>query len=107
MNICFLYGKIISDIDFKFIMNNKNKTSIIVYKIQLNNKSIVTVKGYNEIADWCYRNLMLENYCIIEGYIDSKIEVEMTKIKTLWNNIEFEKLNYFIRKYRVIFIFMI
>ena len=107
MNICFLYGKIISDIDFKFIMNNKNKTSISVYKIQLNNKSIVTVKGYNEIADWCYRNLMLENYCIIEGYIDSKIEVEMTKIKTLWNNIEFEKLNYFIRKYRVIFIFMI
>ena len=83
MNICFLYGKIISDVDFKFIMNNKNKTSISVYKIQLNNKSIVTVKGYNEIADWCYRNLMLENYCIIEGYIDSKIEVEMTKIKTL------------------------
>ena len=83
MNICFLYGKIISDIDFKFIMNNKNKISISVYKIQLNNKSIVTVKGYNEIADWCYRNLMLENYCIIEGYIDSKIEVEMTKIKTL------------------------
>ena len=107
MNICIVYGKIVSEIEFKFIINVKKYYSIAIFQIELNNKSIVTAKGYNEIADWYYRNLMIDNYCIIEGYIDSKIEVEMTKIKTLWNNIEFEKLNYFIRKYRVIFIFMI
>ena len=107
MNICIVYGKIVSEIEFKFIINVKKYYSIAIFQIELNNKSIVTAKGYNEIADWCYRNLKIKNYCIIEGYIDSKIEVEMTKIKTLWNNIEFEKLNYFIRKYRVIFIFMI
>ena len=83
MNICIVYEKIVSEIEFKFIVNVKKYYSIAIFQIELNNKSIVTVKGYNEIADWCYRNLMLENYCIIEEYIDSKIEVEMTKIKTL------------------------
>ena len=47
MNICFLKGKIISDIEFKFIINNKKYYSISIFKIKLDNKSIIAVKGYN------------------------------------------------------------
>ena len=83
MNICFLYGKIISDIDFKFIMNNKNKTSISVYKIQLNNKSIVTVKGYNEIADYCYRNLIIGDNIYIQGRLNNMMEIEADFIEKI------------------------
>ncbi len=83
MNICFLYGKIISDIDFKFIMNNKNKTSISVYKIQLNNKSIVTVKGYNEIADYCYRNLKIGDNIYIQGRLNNMMEIEADFIEKI------------------------
>lgn len=83
MNICFLYGKIISDIDFKFIMNNKNKTSISVYKIQLNNKSIVIVKGYNEIADYCYRNLKIGDNIYIQGRLNNMMEIEADFIEKI------------------------
>ena len=83
MNICFLYGKIISDIDFKFIMNNKNKISISVYKIQLNNKSIVIVKGYNEIADYCYRNLKIGDNIYIQGRLNNMMEIEADFIEKI------------------------
>ena len=83
MNICFLYGKIISDVDFKFIMNNKNKTSISVYKIQLNNKSIVIVKGYNEIADYCYRNLKIGDNIYIQGRLNNMMEIEADFIEKI------------------------
>ena len=33
MNLCILLGKIISDIEFKFIINSKNK-SIVEFKIE-------------------------------------------------------------------------
>ena len=43
MNLVFILGKIISDIEFKFIINSKNK-SIAIFKIQLLNNSEITVK---------------------------------------------------------------
>ena len=55
MNICIVYGKIVSKIEFEFIINVKKYYSIVIFQIELNNKSIVTVKGYNEIADYCYK----------------------------------------------------
>lgn len=54
MNKCFFIGKIISNIDFKFIVNSKKYFSITTFKVKLENQSIITVKGYNEIADFCY-----------------------------------------------------
>lgn len=75
MNICFLIGKIISNIDFKFIVNSKKYYSISIFQIELNNKSIITVKGYNEIADLCYKNLIKNNYIALYGKLDSKMEI--------------------------------
>ena len=75
MNICFLKGKIISDINFKFIVNNKKYYAISIFKIKLDNKSILTVKGYNETADWFYRNLIKNDNIAIYGNLNSEMEI--------------------------------
>ena len=81
MNICFLKGKIISDIKFKFIINNKKYYSISIFKIKLDNKSIITVKGYNETADWCYRNLIKNDNIAIYGNLNSEMEIVVQDIE--------------------------
>ena len=52
MNLVYIQGKVVSKIDFKFIINSKN-ISIAIFKVELRNKSVVVVKAYNEIADYC------------------------------------------------------
>ena len=39
MNICFLMGKIVSDINFKFIIHDRENNSIVKFEVELNNKS--------------------------------------------------------------------
>ena len=74
MNLCFLTGKIISEINFKFVLNSKN-ISIVYLKIELNNKSIVEVKAYNELADYCYSKLKKNDIIAIQGYLSNEIEI--------------------------------
>ena len=50
MNIVFVQGKIISEIEFKFIINSKN-ISIVIFEIELSNKSKIKAKAYNDLAD--------------------------------------------------------
>ena len=38
--------------DFKFIVDDKKYYAIVIFQIELNNKSVITVKGLNEIADY-------------------------------------------------------
>ena len=85
MNICFLIGKIISDIEFKFIVDNTSYYAIAIFQIELNNKSIITVKGYNKIADICYSRLRENNIILIQGYLNSKVEVNIEEIKKINN----------------------
>ena len=87
MNICFFIGKIISEIEYRFIVDNKKYYSISIFQIELNNKSIITVKGYNEIADFCYRKLNRYDNILIKGNIkniNNEFEImieELDKIK--------------------------
>ena len=74
MNLVFIQGKIISEIDFKFIINSNNK-SIAIFKIELFNKSIVTAKAYNNLADYCYSKLKVCNLVLIQGFLNSKNEI--------------------------------
>jgi len=74
MNLCFLTGKIISEINFKFVLNSKN-ISIVYFKIELNNKSIVEVKAHNELADYCYSKLKKNDIIAIQGYLSNEIEI--------------------------------
>ena len=85
MNICFFIGKIISNINFKFIVNNKKYNSIVIFQIELYNKSVITLKGYNEIADFCYRNLEKNNIIIAVTFLNSKLEGIVEKIVNLNN----------------------
>ncbi len=71
MNECFVIGKIITDIEFKFIYNSK-KTSIVTFNVELRNKSIVKVKAYDDNADYCYRNLNKNEMIFIYGKLGSK-----------------------------------
>lgn len=74
MNLIIVKGKIMKNIKFKFIIKNKNK-SIAILKLKLSNNSIIIVKAYNKLADYCYRELKKEDNILIEGYLNSKLEI--------------------------------
>ena len=74
MNICFISGKIISDINFKFIINSKN-ISICYFDVQLSNKSIITCLAYNEMADFCYCKLRKGDFLYIQGNLQSNYSI--------------------------------
>lgn len=69
MNKVFLIGKIITDIDFKFIISSKN-ISIARFKIATLDKQVVPIKAYNEMADYAYRKLNRNNLIDIEGKLE-------------------------------------
>ena len=72
MNEVFLIGKIISDIEFKFIINSKNK-AIACFEIETNDKQIVRVQVYNEIADFAYIKLNTNDKVFVNGYIEANV----------------------------------
>ena len=78
MNLVFVQGKIVSNIEFKFIINSKH-TSIAIFEIELSNKAIVKVKAYNELADYCYSKLNKGDNVLIEGELNSNIEIVFKK----------------------------
>lgn len=82
MNLCFVIGKVINNIKFEFILNGED-ISIAMFDIELLNKCRIKVKGYNEIADFCYRNLQIEMNVFIKGYINSKAELVVDCIKII------------------------
>ena len=79
MNKVFLIGKIITDIDFKFIIGSKN-ISIARFKIETMDRQIIAIKAYNEMADYAYRKLNKNNLIDIEGKLekDTVVTVFMT-----------------------------
>lgn len=80
MNIVFVEGKIISDIEFKFIINSTN-ISIAMFELELLNKSIVKIKAYNELADYCYSKLSKSDIIFIEGNLNSNMEIIIKTLK--------------------------
>lgn len=80
MNQVFILGKIISDIEFKFIIKNKNK-AIVIFKVKLLDDTIVTVEAYNEKADYCYSKLNKNDTIYIQGYINSKMQIIVKDIE--------------------------
>lgn len=79
MNLCFLIGKVISEIQFDFLLNSKD-ISIVRFSIELENKSVVIVKGYNEIADYCYKKLIKGSIVGLQGSLNSNNEIIITDI---------------------------
>ena len=79
MNICFVMGKITSNIEFKFIIKSKNY-SIITFKLELRNKSIMQVKAYNEFADFGYQNLKVGEKVFLQGMICNNIDLNIDEL---------------------------
>ena len=77
MNECYLIIQIISEINFKFIINQKQK-SIVIFKAKLLNDSEVTIVAYDELADYIYKN-QPKNMCI-RGEIISEMKVAIKEI---------------------------
>ena len=87
MNLCVIDGKVINEIDLKFIYNSKNKSlykkhvSIVKIELELNNKQIIKVHAYDEIADWAYRNLKQNDIVLLQGKLrNNYMEVEFIEI---------------------------
>ena len=80
MNICFLIGKIVSDVEFKFVLGSKH-ISIAIFKLELSNRSIVTVKAYDEMADLCYQKLQKGDIIGIQGYLNSNMEIVAIEVE--------------------------
>ena len=72
MNEVFLIGKIISDIEFKFIINSKNK-AIACFEIKTADKQIIRVQAYNQLADFAYSKLNSNDKVFINGYIETNV----------------------------------
>ena len=66
MNEVFLTGKIISNVEFKFIINYKN-ISIAMFYIETDDKQVIKTKAYNEVADYCYSKLETNQRVFIYG----------------------------------------
>ena len=80
MNLCFIKGKILEKINFQFFYQKKN-ISIARTKLELQNGSIITIKGYDEMADWMIQNIRKEDKVILQGKINTKMEVEVKWLK--------------------------
>lgn len=74
MNLCFIIGKIISNIEFQFVLNSKY-TSIVIFELQLENGSRIIIKAYDEMADKCYKTLIESDMIGIQGELNSNMEI--------------------------------
>ena len=86
MNICFLIGKIISDVKFDFVIGNnkyfKNgKISVVRFKVELLDGNVENVIAYNKKAEECYRKLEKGGLVNILGELDTKMEVEIKEFE--------------------------
>lgn len=69
MNKVFLIGKVMTNIEFKFIINSE-KVSKAKFSIEtLIDNKIINLVAYDEMADYVYRNIKYKDMIIINGYI--------------------------------------
>ena len=81
MNEAFISGEIISEIDYKFIINSK-KNALAGFKLKLGNNSVIRCIAYDEIADYCYRKLYVgKNVNVYGSLINNKDNTIMFLVK--------------------------
>ena len=85
MNEVFVIVKIL-EYRYGFLLNNKNSA---ICKIigKLTNGSIINIIAYDNIADKCLRILEKEKIYVVEGRINSNMEIVMENIKKIWGKI--------------------
>ena len=79
MNEIFIIGKVVSKIKYKFIINSKKYFAKVEFEIELN-KQRFQIKGYNNIADFCYRKLKKNDMIFINGKFESSMIINIKSI---------------------------
>lgn len=79
MNEIFLIGKVANKLQYKFIINSKKYFSKVEFEIELD-KQIFKIKGYNNIADFCYSKLKKNDILFINGKIESNMIIQVKNI---------------------------
>ena len=85
MNICFLTGKIVSDIKFDFMIYSRH-TSIVQFYIKEKRKNIIKIVGYDKIADYCYKNVKKNDIVFIEGRMENIEDNTIIKLIEIKND---------------------
>ena len=68
MNEVFIIGKIVEEVEFNFIINNKKK-AIAKSIIELSNGSIIEIVGFDKVVDFMYGKLRKNKQVFIYGKI--------------------------------------
>lgn len=79
MNLIYIIGRVVSDIDYKFTYKS-NRNAVSTFICKLDNGSLVKIKAFDNNADYCYANLEQENFVIIEGKLDSENNIIIKNI---------------------------
>lgn len=88
----FLVGIVIEEPNFKFIISkNLNfkesmHISLSSFKLKLENETDITIKAYDELADFCYRNFKKGDFIVVSGTINDLFEIEIDFCQMLWHN---------------------
>ena len=85
MNICFLIGKIVSKIEFDFVIgDNKSfknrKISVVRFKLKLLDENVLNIIGYNNVADFCCQKLKIGETVLIQGFINNSGKIAIKNI---------------------------
>lgn len=82
MNICFVIGKIVSEIEYKFIIKSKNK-AIVQLWLETSDCSKIYIVGYDDIADKIYSLFKKGDFISFCGKIENNKVVikDFEKIK--------------------------
>ena len=66
MNEVFLIGKVITDVNFNFIIESKHN-SIVEFKIKTLDNQVLNIRTYDELADFAYSKLKKDSIVFIYG----------------------------------------
>ncbi len=83
MNICFLKGKVINEPEFDFLYRKK-RISISYFWLQINEINKIKIFGYDEKADFIYKNIKKGDILTIDGKLrttEENIEIEVNRIE--------------------------
>ena len=93
MNLVIVYGTIVTNVDFRFIydrygydkdnIEKYSHVSIASCKFKLLNESIITIYGYDDVADFMLKNLNKEDHIVVEGRIECNGKVIVYKMYSL------------------------
>ena len=78
MNEVFLIGKVIEDIEYKFMLK-KRKNAKAKIELKLIDETKVEVVAYNEQADYTLQNIQIRNNVFVYGKLQNN-EIVINKI---------------------------